>query len=576
MDDTKTNKKYEAFKIPDQRPTQEGEAVKAPSQTKISLGRDEFYEIEYDSYPGLYPIKGVGKFVLKSHKVENPEKDGIRGLFHQMKAISSVRGSSYSRDKRIYDKNARQSIARIFYKQAMFMQNFSDDFANKVPFSSYFPCYQMLNYEQLRTYFTWRTQARKGNIAKTSLAYVFIYIYELLNNISVEDPQDGLNKLLFIWDSYRGFDSTVDKYVLCWLKDYHIYYNPPKPFIDFARERNLTQYYPKMTYSEDCFELYSAVSKYDIRKSAFFSNETSKLIADCFGYVIDRLQQAFENAGIRFDDAVFKPTKNMNVWTPFKNALFYMHMKQPDRRVTLSENEIYLCRDNEWTLSTIATMESGRQFIGYVMKQMESVLRKITKYRFKLTANINTIDKINTPAFLRLKKLNLSLDRIITEAVMEFYKETTKTFVIVDHSSLDRIRQEALALQEALTVENQTEPDICAVHLKEQVEEQIKGQKLLSRDFIPASPDHPTSLHGGWAEFKAALSSIELQALAAIARGGPTDVKKLADAFGVMLEVLAEGINEKAADCIGDNLLDEALIIYEDYQEQVKRLVEAI
>ena len=54
----------------------------------------------------------------------------------------------------------------------------------------YFPDYQSMGYEQLRTY-TWRTNVRKGVIRKTSFSYVFVYLYELLNNVGVADCRDG-------------------------------------------------------------------------------------------------------------------------------------------------------------------------------------------------------------------------------------------------------------------------------------------------------------------------------------------------------------------------------------------------
>ena len=52
------------------------------------------------------------------------------------------------------------------------------------------------------------------------------------------------------------------------------------------------------------------------------------------------------------------------------------------------------------------------------------------------------------------------------------------------------------------------------------------------------------------------------------------DFRQFADDHHVMLEVLADGINEKAMDYIGDNLLDEDLAIYADYINQVKGMVE--
>ena len=45
---------------------------------------------------------------------------------------------------------------------------------------------------------------------------------------------------------------------------------------------------------------------------------------------------------------------------------------------------------------------------------------------------------------------------------------------------------------------------------------------------------------------------------------------------GMMPEVLADGINEKAVDTVGDSLLDGALALYEDYLEPVKGMLEGM
>ena len=98
----------------------------------------------------------------------------------------------------------------------------------------------MMGYGQLRTYFTWRTKVRQGDILQTSLSYVFLYLYELLNNIGVESPQEGMERLMLLWDAYRVYDESIDKYVLRWLKDYHIYYELPWSFRDFVQRHNLS------------------------------------------------------------------------------------------------------------------------------------------------------------------------------------------------------------------------------------------------------------------------------------------------------------------------------------------------
>ena len=74
-----------------------------------------------------------------------------------------------------------------------------------------------------------------------------------------------------------------------------------------------------------------------------------------------------------------------------------------------------------------------------------------------------------------------------------------------------------------------------------------------------------------WAVFMEALNATEREALSLILQGG-ADIKAFADKNGLMLEVLADGINEKAADIIGDSILEtgEGITIYEEYRSRVR------
>lgn len=566
MDEYNSDKKYKSFKIPDRRQAQEDGVGQSLSNTKantpVSLDEGLYYELEYDD---SYNIPGVGKFVLKSQKIEPPVNDEIRDLFHQMRDIARENQSLFFASSKFYDKKVQQENSKIFYKQGMFMKDFTDEYTESVPYSSYFPYYQMMGYEQLRTYFTWRTEVRKGNVADTSLSYAFLYIYELLNNIGVDDPQDGLDKLITFWKAFSVYNKTIDKYVLRWLKDYHIYYKLPRSFKEFIDKNNLSMHYPKIVNTDDNFDLFCAISKYDIRKSAFFADDKIKLITDCFCFITNKLKQVFIENGIDFDETIFQPTKKMSPWKPFKDALFYPWMKQPDRRIVLSEKEIYICSQNNWSFSTVITSESSRQLIGYVMKQMEAVLRKVTKYKFKLSVNINTVAHV---VIGKLNEAGLSLERIVTDAVMEFYREATKTVVKVDRGALSRIRQEALTIQEKLIVPEQVELVFTAPTPQ-------NFSLPVLKDVSPTPPpgEESASLSDSWEGLRNALSEIETKALL-IVMLGESDIKQFADEHGVMLEVLIDGINEKAMDFVGDNLLDDEVKIYDDYIEQVKEMVE--
>lgn len=565
MDETNGNTKYESFKIPGQRQVQDVGENKAytPAQSAQTMSMEDevFYEIEYDSCS----IPGVGKFVPRAQKIEAPKRDEKRELFGKMRDIARAHhlNLDYSR---FFDRRVHYNNTVIFYKQGLFMKDFTDDYSGNVQFSQYFPYYQRMSYEQLRTYFTWRTKVREGYVSDTSLSYAFLYIYELLSNIGVKSPQDGLEKLMFFWKEFSVYNKSIDPYVLRWLKDYHIYYPLPQSLKEFIHENNLTEYYPPMVDTneeDDNFELFCAISNYDIRKSVFLKRDNSKLVTECFSFVINKLRQICNDKGIRFDESIFQPTKKMSVWTPFKDALFYPWMEQPNRRVVLSKNEIYICNQNKWVFSTVIASQDSRQLIGYIMKQMESVLRKATKYKFKLTANI---DVVSHKVIADLNEAGLSLETLISDAVLEFYREATKTVVKVDPQVLSIIRQEALTTQQKLIVDEQDEPLLLnPLHVS-----------VRSQEDTPLIPNAQVSLSSShsdvWENYKRVLTATEIKALSIVLHG-ETGLKQFADDCGIMLEVLVDSINEKAVDVIGDNLIDEEFVLYEDYRNQVKELV---
>ena len=600
MDKYNSERNYEAFKIPECSQAEENRRIYAQAQVKekvSSLKDDEFYEIEYDACP----LPGVGKFVLKSQKVEQPERDEVRELFYQMRDIARVNRTFVSSSNRFYDKRVQKENSWIFYKQGIFMKDFEDEYDRTVTYSSYFPNYQMMGYEQLRTYFTWRTQVRQGNVAETSLSYAFLYTYELLNNIGVDSPQDGLERLVAFRNAFRSYDQTIDKYMIKWLKDYHIYYELPWSFREFAEKNELSMYYPELDESDNYFTLYSRISKYNICKSAFYTEDRNALIQDCFEYTMDRLSRIFEENGLSLEEAVFQATKNMASWEPFKGALFYHWKRQPDRKVVISRKEIYLCSSNSWTYSSSVTTESGKKLIGYVMKQMEAVLRQLTKYKYKLSADS---DLVVHEAVKVLREKGISLEAVVTGAVKDFYREATKTVVKVDPGVLSRIRQEAWITQEKLTVpEEENTGLLIMINAQAQAEKthqhavnDTETRQLTFEDMVSEQWKHEGDEVSGsrsklrsvfeedeapdsWSELKNALTEMELEALDFILQKdcdlyGEADIKEFADHHGVMLEVLIDGINEKAMDYIGDSLVDEEFTVYEDYAEEVRKMME--
>ena len=254
----------------------------------------------------------------------------------------------------------------------------------------------------------------------------------------------------------------------------------------------------------------------------------------------------------------------MPQWTPFKDALFYPVKRQRDRRVVLSEKEIYLCRQNNWTFNTTLTTESGKRLVGYIMKQMESVLRKVVNYKYKISSG-----KLNETEEEAFEQAGIDLKGEVKAATLDFYRESTKTIVSVDPDRLRKIREEALQTQEKLIVPEEQPMDEGLPLPKSDTgqQESVTSAVLLQKD--DTKQDDP------WMDLRDALTEVEREALRILWKGD-TDIRQFADSHGIMLEVLAEGINEKAMDYVGDGLLDGDLTIYEDYVEQIAEILNKV
>lgn len=521
-----TNKNYASVPIPSKMDFERPKPSLHPPKIYIEhLDEDPFAQIEIseESATSAVPVPKM------------PEMDETRQLFYAMRKIARDHYSFMSDN------------SKTFYNQAVFMKDFEDDYAGQQPFSSYFPYYQQMGYEQLRTYFTWRTQVRKGNIRDISPSYAFLYIYELINNIGVKDYRDGLSKLVLFWNAYREFNNVIDRYVLQWIKDYYVYYPLEQTFKEFAVSNGLKPLYPAVfgyeSSVDDSFDIYAEISKYNIKKSAFYCEKNHKLISSCFYFILSRLRKAFLEKKKCFDDLIFYPITKESPWSPFRRSLFYPVIQQPDRQVVLSARESYSCKNNGWTYKTVILFEPGKQLIGYIMKEMESALRKKYNFKHKLTANVNMCDAKTRSS---LEYAGVLFPKFIQDAVSDFYIEFNRKVITVDIRNLNQIRQEALTTQEKLIVEEEAAPP--------QVQEK---------------PAEPVAVKAAdiWTQFALSLTEIEAGALKNLLGGG--SLGAYASGISAMPEVLADGINQKSMDVIGDTVLDDAGELYDEYQEKL-------
>jgi len=512
---------------------------------------DIFSEIELDfgedeTAPALIPSQPIGK------------PDPIREKFYDMRSMASDNPNTWN-------------DAKLFYRQAKFMEYFEDDYTGVREFSMYSPCYQQLGYEELRTYFTWRTSVRRGKMARASLSSVFLYIYELLANIGVGSPVEGLDKLMWVWNTYGKTLTALDDYLPHWLKHYHIYYLLPHSFSEFIEKYKLHHYYKQLfMFVPERFDLqdWLELSTYDITKSKFYKADNQQLIHDCFRRVLYDLDAMCGNRHEIFKGSYLGEFKTKSLvdlfsyrytthrWHMFRRANFYHWYRQPNKKVEMPDGEVFTCANDNWMVESRTPYNFCKDLIGYIIKRMEVRLREETGYKIKLSANKGVLFKA-TDTLMHKGITYFDVLGVINMAVSAFYKDATRVVVEVSSQNLSKIRDEAQETQERLIVEDEM-PHHSVVETQSIVHVVEDASPTVS-----ASP---------WETFKQTLTEIELQALTALLTNHTT-IEAFAHQHGIMPEVLADSINEKAMDAIGDSVLDEALAIYDDYVTELTEMI---
>ena len=451
----------------------------------------------------------------------------------------------------------------LFYKQAKFMEKFEDDYEGNASFSMYFPTYQMMSYEQLRTYFTWRSGVRKGAVRKTSFSYVFLYLYELINNVGVRSCEDGFGKLAFLWKEYRMHEKKLDGYMNEWIRDYYITNEFSAPFEELLQKAGLQELY-QPSGAGSFFDFYYPYSDYKIKKSIFYTPETAKTIGACFDHVIKSLSEFLLKRGEEFEDLIFY--SKSNTWTPFSKALYCPFSRRTKNKVvTLSDTEKYRCEDGRWTSSkNKIPKENGRFLIGYLFKRIEQFFRRAMKYKYRLTANRKKIDDAE---LARSAGDPQEFFRRIDAAIVGYYRQSQRKVITVHVDRLETIRANAQRIQEKLLADEEPEPDPVRPAAELEIREPAAPE--------PAGGSGPAAADG-WVAFARSLNETERTAVRMILQGAPgRELHAFSKESGVMPEVLVDEINRKALDAVEDNIIElsDKIEVFEEYKDDLKRVI---
>lgn len=455
-----------------------------------------------------------------------------------------------------YDYTVLPSLGREknFYKQAQIMADYEDDYPHSQPFKRYFPSYHDMNLHELRTYFTWRTKLRHGEYEKTSRSYAYVYLYELINLIGVQDKEEGLKKLLEFEKYYiKPLDPEIEDYFLSWLKSYIVFYQLDQKYAQkyFAKEIEQDQLYIDLLNAKDQEKTVNALkilSGYK-GKNSLSDEKLDQIIFKVWQELIkvknDRID--FKKKFIAYPYRV--------KYHFFSGALFY----RGDKKFMSYEITPYrkFIADNNFTVYYEYLLTPSRQ-------------------RTNLSSVLHEIDRLSRQEYgvgraLKENKLNVELVEIIKNQIHKFHEaeiEASRPKIEINFSNLSQIRSDASQTRDSLLTEEEKQLEQAEIsnNLEQLAIDKIKPEEPEVTIQEKEDPQENTADDYG-------LDTDELIFLRGLLAG--EDMQDFLNSKHLMASILADQINEKLIDEIGDSVIefnDDQPEIIEDYRSDLEEM----
>ena len=448
-------------------------------------------------------------------------------------------------------RDAWQSRAELFLKQARLMAAYEDDYVYNGTVNQYFPTYDSLSDAQLRGYFTWRTAVRQGRVEKRGMSYASLYVYELLHLIGCRDAQDGYEKLCAFCAAYCSIDPQIAHYIADWEDEFVIYYGLDPKRITYGgdglmRHQQDDAIHTMLHRAEHTAEAVMAalctLSSYRLERSKLYRAHTAEVNAVVLR-VLDRAAEYYEkHRQISFFDDLIAVEQTAPVRL-FSSVVFQPPKEEPDRVYEVHPLRRYECVSGYWTLHSYERPERAAQRLGVFLRGVDAGLRA----HFGITA-------IQPP---KLKKWQ---EKIIDEEITAFFaeqREAEARRVRLDFSQLARIRADADVTQERLIVEEEEEPPMMPIFEPSSVVPSSSSEDTLSADSV--TTEGAGDING--------LDAAELRLLRTLLGDGDLAWVRTE---GRMLSVLVDGINEKLYDDFADTVIEgDPPAVVPDYQDEL-------
>lgn len=509
------------------------------------------------------------------------------------------------------------SEAELFYRQGLLMADFEDDCPYNGTFKSYFPTYNAMSDRQLRGYFTWRAQVRRGTVEETSTSFAFLYLYELICGIGVDNPLDGFNKIKAFWDVYRAFEPGIDRFARVWLQDYAVFHGldpkllrdsktvmfdnalielrraardlvpAPAPSDQTPKRRKTSEptlpLPPDEVREERLMAAINALSTYNLSNSRLDRSHHRDLRhVACAVYVrMARYYDTHRKTGIvasLFGEETAMP------YTMFASAVFFAPERHEDCEYRLDPIHIYRCQNGFWECMRIHGSRQKSSKLGEMMRACDQHLRlaldpahplkeeKVPKYLAKIIDD-EIVAWLSWDAAHQPVKIDIDLSQLghIRSAAAQ-----TREALLIDEEREDSapVEVEATLIEQPDTEsapDMAAEPGEMAIQQDEPDEPTVSTEEFgvvapllvsVPAPVTPAPAEAANKLAPAADAFlRALLEQNAAQAASAVARSGQSE------------DMLVDSINEALFDLVGDTVIEFSAAgpqIIEDYEADVR------
>ena len=407
-----------------------------------------------------------------------------------------------------------------------------------VPFFSYVPQYVQLSGSQLRFYVYWRSRVFAGEYLHADYSYILLLIFEIINRGERADVREGQRVLCELWIHYREEFPRLDRYLCEWICDYSLLHRLPPPlgFIDMGIAENSTLREFYVYFGDDDSAGYARAlirfcSAYDYKKSKFAKGDGEALfdrhVPAALAYVLKKCSEP-------------------------GHILAAANLE--DNRISRDAYSGALCssaakRKIEVSFFSFSRSHELRFLVADIIKYSENKLRAALGVKSRLSV--------------------FSLPDAIRAAIDEYF---AMSLTVPRRAQKAEVREEYEKLYDApsveLSVKNAENIENASWRVTKMLVDAFEGEAEAVEEVPAPLPEEDKNIEGESDVLGAFGEKLDF-ILAALSSDAKRQ-REIAESLGKMTDVLADEINDLAADVIGDIILEDAggyYEIIEDYRE---------